>query len=643
MRRMPIIALLGAVMLLAGISGAQAASRGLNVELRASETKGTPVADTVKLYGSSHALVIGNDAYTGAWPLLSNAVKDARLIAETLRAKGFEVTLLTDLKSAELIEAFEKFFYETGADPDARLFLWYAGHGYSEAGEGYLVPVDAPDSDEGYKFLRKALSLRRMGEYTRGARALHILSVFDSCFAGTVFNVGRAKPPPAITRATTRPVRQFLTSGDAGQQVSDDGAFRKLFIRAINGENRADTNRDGYLAATELGLFMADQITNYSNGTQTPRNGKLNDQDLDRGDFIFQVKATVTIRVTAPPPTSDGQSAEMLFWQSIKDSKDAEDFGDYVAQYPNGAFASLAKRRIAKLEEQKTAALTPPKVTMPSPATPAVGVYPARRKPGEVFQDCATCPEMVVIPPGRFQMGDLNGSGAVDERPVHDVRIGYRVAVGKFAVTRGEYAAFVNATGRGTGDGCQYFTGRKWERGGSKSWRDTGFSQTDRDPVVCVSWDDAKEYVSWLNRETGQSYRLLSESEWEYVARANSTTKYNWGNDPSGNKAVCDRCGSQWDNKRTAPVGSFSANSFGLYDVHGNVWEWVEDCWHDSYSGSPTNGASWISGGKCRQRVVRGGSWSARPKHLRVANRGWSNTDYQSSGLGFRVVRTLSQ
>jgi len=319
--------------------------------------------------------VIGNDAYSGAWPRLSNAVKDARLIAAALEAKGFSVTLQTNLNSRDMEEALKTFFYETGQDPGARLFLWYAGHGHSEGREGYLVPIDAPDPSETAVFLRKALSLRRMGEFVRGAKALHILSVFDSCFAGTIFNVGRAKPPPAITRATTRPVVQFLTSGDAGQEVSDDGTFRKLFIRALNGEVRADANGDGYLAASELGLFMTNTISNYSNGNQTPRNGKLNDPDLDQGDFIFQI-SSLAPRAAADAGCNSGGAAEQLFWTSIKDSDDAESYKVYLDQYPNGLFAALARLRIKKLTP-KTAAIRRVEDPAPVKAAPAPKPTPA--------------------------------------------------------------------------------------------------------------------------------------------------------------------------------------------------------------------------------------------------------------------------
>ena len=188
------------------------------------------------------------------------------------------------------------------------------------------------------------------------------------------------------------------------------------------------------------------------------------------------------------------------------------------------------------------------------------------RSPGTKFRDCPECPELVVVPGGT---------------------IGRPFAVGVYEVTFGEWDACVS------GGGCGEYRpdDEGWGRG--------------RRPVVNVSWEDAKAYVRWLSRKTGEGYRLLSESEWEYVARAGTRTKYWWGNEIGRNRANCDGCGSRWDSRQTAPVGSFSANGFGLYDVHGNVREWVEDCWD----------------GDCGRRVLRGGSWIFYPRFLRSAYR----------------------
>ena len=151
--------------------------------------------------------------------------------------------------------------------------------------------------------------------------------------------------------------------------------------------------------------------------------------------------------------------------------------------------------------------------------------------------------------------------------------------------------------------------------------RVTGAGGRGRRPVVGVSWEDAKGYVRWIREETGKEYRLLSEAEWEYVARAGTRTEYWWGDGIGRGRANCDGCGSRWDAKETAPVGSFGANAYGLHDVHGNVWEWVEDCLHVNYEGAPVDGSAWVSGGDCEQRVLRGGSWSNEPRYLRSAFR----------------------
>lgn len=364
LRLLTLIGLAAAILLGMLASPAGAVSRGLQVTIKESERAGAPEAGTVNLYGASHALVIGINNYSQGWPRLSNAVRDAELIAGALKKRGFDVTLATNLKSDELKATLEEFYVVKGADPAARLFVWFAGHGHTLEDEGFLVPADAPDPDQSAaaatQFRLKSLSLRRFGEFVRLAQSKHAYTVFDACFAGTVFNSQRSKPPPAITHATTRPVRQFLTSGDRGQTVSDDGTFRKLFLRAINGESRADANGDGYLTASELGLFITDRYTNISRTRQTPRSGKLADEDYDRGDFVFKL---ASVRQVPPPPEGGANSAlDLAFWNAIRDSREAADFAAYIKRFPNGTFIDLARNRLA--------ALGPPTHTAPDQATP---------------------------------------------------------------------------------------------------------------------------------------------------------------------------------------------------------------------------------------------------------------------------------
>lgn len=332
-----------------------ASSRGIPLKVRADDSADAPIVEEIQLYENSYALVIGIDEYTHGWPRLSMAVKDAKLVAAALKKKGFDVTLVLNAKAEELNRSFEEFFILKGEDPEARLFVWYAGHGHSERGEGFLVPADAPTPAKRGRFRLKSLALRRVGEFVRLAESKHAFAIFDSCFSGTVFESARALPPSAVTRATTLPVRQFLTSGDAGQTVSDNGTFRELFLRALNGEEKSDANGDGYVTASEMGLFLTDRITNLTQSKQTPRYGKLRDKDWDRGDFVFTLPAkakpkpaqvATATRASGTSTAAAKLQQESLFWESIKDSGDADAYKAYLESFPTGTFVPLAKVKL---------------------------------------------------------------------------------------------------------------------------------------------------------------------------------------------------------------------------------------------------------------------------------------------------------
>jgi len=269
---------------------------------------------------------------------------------------------------------------------------------------------------------------------------------------------------------------------------------------------------------------------------------------------------------------------------------------------------------------------------------------------GEWFCDLGGGPEMVVVPAGSFTMGspETEPERRENESPLHKVTIARPFAVGRHAVTRGQFAAFVKATGH-KAEGARKWTGRMWKDDPKASWRDPGFPQDDSHPVTCVNWDDAKAYVSWLASVTGKPYRLLTEAEWEYAARAGTTTPFWWG--PSitpaqanydGNVVYAGGGSKGKYRKGTAPAGDFAANPWGLYNVHGNVWEWCEDIWHDSYVGAPTDASAWLQGGDSSRRVVRGGAWGYNPRYLRSALRGRNHSEYRDYDLGFRLGRTLT-
>ena len=292
-----------------------------------------------------------------------------------------------------------------------------------------------------------------------------------------------------------------------------------------------------------------------------------------------------------------------------------EAYADYIASYPSGRHVEKARRWKAALERE----------------SPLTAMSPA----GTTLRECAECPEMVVVSAGDFMMGssDEEEGRQNDEDPVHRVTIAEPLAVSKYEVTFAEWDACV------AGGGCAHWP------------FDEGWGRGTR-PVINVSWEDAQQYVKWLSRETGQPYRLLSEAEWEYVARAGTTRTYWWdgwvcagADHDCANYGIDECCGGmaagadRWVN--TSPVGSFKPNAFGLFDTAGNVWEWVADCWNDSYTGAPSDGSAWTIG-DCDRHVLRGGSWFNDPRGVRSANRGKVGVGSRTSSFGVRVARTLT-
>ena len=248
-------------------------------------------------------------------------------------------------------------------------------------------------------------------------------------------------------------------------------------------------------------------------------------------------------------------------------------------------------------------------------------------KPGDVFRDRlqngSDGPEMVAVPAGRFRMGDIQGVGGKDEQPVHEVVIKRPFVVSRYEITFEQYDEFANATGGTLPD-------------------DEGFGR-GRHPVIYVSWNDAVAYANWLSQQTSKRYRLPTEAEWEYATRAGTETAWWWGNEMKQGLANCIGCGSQWENKQTAPIGSFRPNPFGLYDTAGNVIEWIQDCWHDNYNGAPVDGSAWeqTGGGDCGRRGLRGGHWRVAQDFMRSSFRMWNRPTVRRRTPGFRLVREL--
>jgi formylglycine-generating enzyme required for sulfatase activity len=246
---------------------------------------------------------------------------------------------------------------------------------------------------------------------------------------------------------------------------------------------------------------------------------------------------------------------------------------------------------------------------------------PPQRQPLKVVRDCESCPDLVLVPGGQFMMGS-----AIDEP-------GRRQSEGPLrAVNIGTFLMSIHPVTFADWDACVAAGGCDGFRPDDEGWG------RDKRPVINVRWQNALSYVAWISRKTGKTYRLPSEAEWEYAARAGTTTSYYWGNEIGRNNANCLDCGSQWDSKQTATVGSFAPNAFGLHDMAGNVLQWTEDCWNYMYNGAPTDGRARLSG-DCEIRVVRGGSWQSGFESLRSASRGWRVSTYRNRDIGFRIVR----
>jgi formylglycine-generating enzyme required for sulfatase activity len=320
--------------------------------------------------------------------------------------------------------------------------------------------------------------------------------------------------------------------------------------------------------------------------------------------LIFVLGATPVVAQTVPPPA------------------------------PAAATASKAgKTKSPKKKSDEKKVQFPPEPCEPPPPEERVGRSNFEARDG--FRDCEDTPVVVALQGGTFLMGDVSNRGLSYEQPVREVRIA-PFAIGKFEVTWDEWDRCVAARV------CPISDDEGWGRG--------------RRPVINISWDDTQLYLAWLSHKTGKRYRLPSEAEWEYVAQAHTDTRFSWG---EAETSACDYANVlDWSTREqhpnwfwfvgcddkfpaTAPVGSFKPNPWGLYDIHGNVWEWTQDCWHSNYEGAPTEGSAWIAGGDCSKRVNRGGGWGNHPRSVRASGRDADMQGSRGDAIGFRVVREL--
>jgi len=577
---------------------------------------------SVLMYKESHALVIGISKYTGGWPKLPGVKKDIDAVTDALKIGGFHVVVVEDPNQEELEAAFKNFVLKYGLDVDNRLFFYFAGHGYThkpsyaaddpEEWMGYIVSREAP-APQGNKanFFRHALSMQRIEELALKIEAKHAMFVFDSCFSGSIFAVSRAIPMD-IQERTAKPVRQFISAGSADQEVPDVSIFRRQFVSGLEGE--ADKNNDGYVTGTELGLFLEETVTNLSKRTQTPQYGKIRHRRLNKGDFVFPIQvaslaassATVSDASDLAQDVSSGSDIDSLLhkakqrkFEEVKKKEEVERqyaklreletleegmvtseqkiefWEEFVKKYPdNNLHLTEANNTIKFLKEQekskKVRGLKSKEMFQVARLDPgAVKSKPQPRKT-----------KLVKVPAGVFVAGLAGKTKSVTLKEFY---------IDPYEVTQAEYEKMM---------------GKNPSR----------FKGPDK-PVEKVNWGEAAEYCKRMGK------RLPTSMEWEKAARAGTASKYYWGDILGINHANCDGCGSQWDGLSTAPVGTFTPNAWGIYDMSGNVWEWVTDDYDD------------------KSKVLRGGSWVDDSSFVESAGFYFIPPENRSYDIGFRCAK----
>jgi formylglycine-generating enzyme required for sulfatase activity len=540
------------------------------------------------------ALVIGNGNYGAGFSKLPNPPNDARLIAKALKDAGFDVTTVLDANKDQMKRAFADFGQRLAdKGPDAVGLFYYAGHGVQVGGANYLIPTAANISKEADVDMEAVNADWVLQQMEFAGNRMNII-ILDAC---------RNNPLPA------------------GKRSADKGLAR---MDAPKGSFLAYSTAPGATAVDGKG----------SNSPYSAALAKAIESDRVPLEQLFR-----NVRVNVMNETGE----EQVPWDASSLT------GEFYFKRPDGSAPA-----------QQTAVLAP----APQPAAPSGGdgVGTSRTPepavaPGKVFRDCPDCPELVSIPPGSFSMGINPGDQAdkPEEKPAHKVTIKPFALMTK-EVTRDKYAAFVKATNHEVGGGCYQADGGdgKWDDNGD--FMKPGIKQEGNHPVVCVSDHDAEEFAAWLSQKTGKQYRLPTEAEWEYAARAGKKTSYPWGNevgndgckymnamDSSGHKKYPINETLQCDDwfVTTSPVGSFPANTFGLYDLLGIVWEITSDCYHDDYKGAPTDGSSWEEDNGCAKHPMRGGSWLENPWDSRYSSRWADETDDHNTSVGFRLARDL--
>jgi formylglycine-generating enzyme required for sulfatase activity len=606
------------------------------------------------------ALVIGNSDSGALAP--RNAINDARSMGALLASLGFEVSVLTDGTPQQMQRALAAFRARL-AGGGVGLF-YFAGHGLQVGNETILVPAGI-DGRSPAALLVNGIDLRNVLAAMSAPRADKTnLVILDTCLQNPFHFTDTKTPALALPEQTF--IAYATAPGGFAADGTGHGVYTRALLRALSHAPQRDIDAMMHDVERTVRADTGDQqrpwaVSSLGRGFRFAH--------YPRGDVTsaeLAGTAIVSMRSRGIMPKDSSEQYELTFWDSIKNSNYASDYEAYLKAYPNGRFAALAKARIERLQAAASAPAPGAAPTAPPAASkaqaaasqPAHAVAPSQPTPehqhaasamvatptpapapapasvaatpkapdksaanvpaaGE-SKDCAACPVMISLPAGSFTMG--SNAGDISERPPHHVTIGAPFAIGKYAVTVDQWNACVAA------NACPKLSS---ENGPDKNV-----------PARDLSWDDVQQYIKWLGKVTGKPYRLPTEAEWEYAARGGTATPYWWGQQMRKGNSNCKGCGDPWHEERPENVGTFAANPYGLYDMGGNVWQWVSDCWHSSYKDAPADGHAWDANG-CDMRVIRGGSWREGADYMLVSTRFKYSESVRQSQNGFRVAKDL--
>ncbi len=606
-------------------------------------------------FSNSQALVIGNSAYTAGWSALPGVKTDVAAVKAALERQGFAVQVAMDLTKQGLADVLDTFIEEKAQVEDARVLVYYAGHGHTLNNVGYLVGVDAP-KPEVRGFLRKSYEISQVKTKALQAKSRSVLFAFDSCFAGTVFTPMRGANSYLMS-AAREPVRMFLTAGSADEQVPDRSFFREEFIAGIEGA--ADHGRTGYVSGSRLAVYLKEQVGNRARAagiTLTPQSGVSEQTGYNKGDFIFKVPdlkedpAVAKVSVAVLPVSvlpgngdfdlgdlgkrieTDRARAQWATWQDKMGKAFAQ-----VQAFDQDALVSAEVKQAAwrkflvsfaadnpfNQEDEKlrtvaqralTALVTPvssvssvsspvPPVVLPTVKAgdrPVWAVEIGKDQFGEwaKWQVKNQTQIMRRIPAGTFVMGSENGDR--DERPAHQVAVS-AFWLAETTVTQAMWQAVTTQN-------------------------PSNFKGNVNRPVESVSWDDCQVFFRFLNELTpGLHATLPTEAQWEYACRAGTTGDY-----------AGDLAAMAWyetnSGGSTQSVKTKQANAWGLYDMHGNVWQWCKDGYGHYSLTNPNNI------GQRGDYVFRGGCWRYGAKDCRSAARNKGKPSFKSNYLGLRMA-----